>query len=122
MVITSIRLHPREAHRAEALEILRSIQGPVLVSEGCLNCRVGDEQDEDHAISLSETWEDEHSLHQHLRSDLFNKILCAFDLSSMAPEVHFHNVSETHGLDLIEKIRSGIDPLTLKNRPERTPR
>ena len=105
MVIANIRLQPEEAHCAETLEILRSIQGPVQACSGCLSCRICEEEGEDQAICFNETWDDDDSLHQHLRSDLFSRVLAALDLSRSTPEICFHRVAATEGIDLIRRLR-----------------
>lgn len=106
MVIASIRLQPEEAHRTETLEILRSIQGPVQACAGCRSCRISAEEGEDEAICFSETWDDEDSLHRHVKSDLYSRVLSALDLSRAAPEISFYQVSYAEGIDLIKRLRT----------------
>jgi hypothetical protein len=61
-------------------------------------------------------WETEAALQEHIRSDYYRRILIACELSDHPPEVRFHHVSRTQGMDLIQQIlgrstgRSPIEP------------
>jgi hypothetical protein len=44
-------------------------------------------------------------LHEHLRSDLYRRILAAMELCRHPPEVSFHYASESKGFELIEAVR-----------------
>ena len=52
-----------------------------------------------------EQWESEEDLQRHIRSDLYRRILEAMELSCRSPEVSFHSVSATAGMELIEALR-----------------
>jgi hypothetical protein len=43
---------------------------------------------------------------RHLRSEHYKRLLALMDLGSEPPLVEFHTVTETKGLDLIERTRT----------------
>lgn len=61
--------------------------------------------DERSSILVLGTWDSEESLHDHLRSDHFWRLLHALDLSGRAPEVSFYQVTGYEGMQLIHRLR-----------------
>jgi quinol monooxygenase YgiN len=106
VVISTLRILPLAKQRRETLEILRSVQGPTLVHPGCMACRVYAEDGPGQAILLLEEWASAAAFHEHVRSDMYRRILAALDLSSQPPEVCVHHVSTTEGLELIQELRT----------------
>jgi quinol monooxygenase YgiN len=96
------------------LEILRSIQGPVLAQPGCVACHVYEEHGPDDAIALVERWESEAALKAHICSKAYQHILSAIELSCAPPEVCFDFVSASEGIELIER------SLSRRSQPEGT--
>ena len=105
MVVGTVRFLPSPARRAEVLEVLRSVQGPVLAQPGCAACDIYEEQGAEMAIVLVERWESEASLETHLRSEAYHRILCAMELSGGQPDVRFESVTAREGMELIERLR-----------------
>jgi len=111
MVVGTLRILPSPVHRGAVLEILRSVQGPVMAQPGCVAFRVYEEQGPEGAIVLVERWESGTALEAHLRSESYRRILGAIELSGGPPEISFDHVSATEGLELIERAR-GSDEAT----------
>jgi quinol monooxygenase YgiN len=96
---------PASKHYSEVLEILRSVLGPTETQQGCLSCRIYEEDGPDQAAVLCGHWEGEAALHEHIRSDLYLRVLAACELSNQPPEFCFHHVSRTQGMELIHQLR-----------------
>ena len=108
MVISTLRIVPSAKQRSEVLEILLSVLGPTEIQPGCLNCCVYEQKGPGHAIVFSANWETEDTLHEHICSDFYRRLLVACELSNRPPEVCFHHVSATQGMDLIEQWRGRV--------------
>ena len=106
MIIGTIRILPSPRQRVAVLEVLRSVQGPVLAQPGCTACQILEEQDPEPAIVFIERWESQASLEAHLRSEMYRRILGAIELSGGRPDVRFDHVSASEGLELIERLRN----------------
>jgi quinol monooxygenase YgiN len=106
MIVGTIRILPAPDGRAQVLEVFRAIQGPVLAQPGCLACHIYEDQGPDPAVVLVESWESREALEAHLRSETYRRILGAIELSVGPPEVRFHHVSATEGIELIERSRT----------------
>jgi quinol monooxygenase YgiN len=87
------------------LEVLRSIQGPVLAQPGCKAYHIYDEQGQEPAVVLVERWESRAALEAHIRSEIYRRILGAIELAGGPPEVSFDVVSGTEGMELVERLR-----------------
>jgi quinol monooxygenase YgiN len=106
MIVGTLRILPAPNRRAQVLEILRTVQGPVLAQPGCTACHVYEEHGEEQAVVLVEVWEDDSALEEHLRSEDYRLILGAIELSAAPPQIRFDHVSATEGMELIDRLRS----------------
>jgi quinol monooxygenase YgiN len=59
------------------------------------------------AILYLEQWRSQKELHRHIQSHLYLQILTAVDLACEPPEICFHEVTNSEGMELIEKLRGG---------------
>ena len=112
MIVGTLTLQPAPDRRYDVLEVLRSIQGPVLAQPGCAAFHIYEEQGLEDTVVLVERWESEAALEAHLRSEAYRRILGAIELSGGPPEVNFDYISASEGMERIERSR---------NRPSETP-
>ena len=103
MIVGTLRMHPPPDRRDQVLEVLRSVQGPMLAQPGCAGCHIYEEQGAEPAIVLVERWESEAALRTHIRSEAYRRILGACELSGSTPEFRFDTVSDSQGIELIEQ-------------------
>ena len=106
MVIGTLRIPVSPDRCAEVVEVLRSIQGPVLAQPGCAGCSIYEEQGPEQTVVLVERWESDAALEAHIRSESYRRILGAIELSGGPPEVRFERVSASEGMELIERLRN----------------
>jgi quinol monooxygenase YgiN len=109
MVISTLRFVPSLKRHSEVLEILRSVVGPAESQPGCLSCRIYEENGPDHATVLCGHWNTSAALQEHIRSDLYLRVLAACELSRQPPEFCFYHVSKTQGIDLVHQLRGSGD-------------
>jgi quinol monooxygenase YgiN len=107
MIIASIRIDPMPGKRLAVLEILMSVQTMARLKRGCMYCDIYEEHDYGEKILYIEKWQTQKDMYQHIRSNLYLRVLNAMELASKAPEVCFHEDRETTGIELIEAIRIG---------------
>jgi quinol monooxygenase YgiN len=87
------------------MEVLRSIQGPVLAQPGCKAYHIYNEQGQEPAVVLVERWESKSALEAHIRSEIYRRILGAIELAGGPPEMSFEVVSGREGMELVERLR-----------------
>jgi quinol monooxygenase YgiN len=108
MILSTLKIFPAGTREDEILEILLSVRGPTLAESGCLECSIYQEHDEERAIVYLEKWRTKKELITHIRSAFYPRLLKALELSDRQPEIFFHEIAVTHGIDLIEKERSSL--------------
>ncbi len=118
MVFAVVRLFPIPRQRGEVVEILESVQDLTRPLAGCLGCWVSEQEFLHTQVCYVEQWESEEALHDHIRSDLYRRVLAAMELSKQEPEVGFYYVVEKRGFELVEALRARNHtpsaPLSLK--------
>lgn len=108
MVLSTIIMYiPAEKHN-DVLKILRSIAMQCRDDPGCLSCRVYRDVENSNAILLQGFWKDKENLDVHVRSDEYLNLLLVLEMSLKQPEVRFDTISDSTGIETIEKIRSTI--------------
>lgn len=105
VLFATLKLVPLGKRRNELLGILCSVRDITQNVPGCLGCWLDDGGYVRGPVSYVEEWESEDGLRQHLSSDLFRRLLVAMELASEPPEIHFHTVAESRGMELIEEAR-----------------
>jgi len=112
MILSKLRLFPGPKQRGQVLATLRSVLGPTQAERSCLGAHLYEEVGSEAAILFVEEWESESEFREHVRSELYRRVLAAVDLSKSAPEVRFYHVSNVQGLELVQQIRdsSGVRP------------
>jgi len=84
------------------------------LEEGCISCRLYGDVQEQGALMLEEIWTSEKDLERHLRSNKFLAVLLVVEMATKIPEIRFDVISQSTGIDTIEKVRAKPD------RPDRT--
>ena len=105
VVFSIIRLFPSVKQRTQVIDLLKSVQDLTRPSPGCVGCWLSEEDYANSHIRYAEQWESEEALHNHIRSDLYRRVLNAMELSKRAPEVGFYRASDKQGFELIETVR-----------------
>jgi quinol monooxygenase YgiN len=109
MVFAIMRLFPLMKDRAKLLEILESVQHLSVLRRGCLGSWLSVDHLRHNHICYGEQWAEEEDLYAHMRSDLYRRVLAAIELSHTFPEVNFHFVAATKGMELIQALRGQSD-------------
>ncbi len=106
MIITILKIIANQENRQEILDILRSMEGQTRAQHGCMDCGIYEEYGESQSILYMEQWSLEEELQNHIRSNLYRRVLAAMELAIEPPIYCIHMVSETKGLELIESLRT----------------
>jgi quinol monooxygenase YgiN len=106
LIIESLRIVVRAAKREELRRALAAWIGPTQVESGCMDCRILQEDNEPRSFRYEAQWKTQDDLMRHLRSEHYKRLLVLMDLGEEPPVVEFHTVTETKGLDLIQRARN----------------
>jgi quinol monooxygenase YgiN len=108
MIHVSLKVVPPVERREEAMRIVRSLLGPTSAAPGCVNCGFYTDAQNENSLCYVEDWQTEEELQRHIRSDDYRKFLALIDLSSEPPELRFHKVTETFGIEYVTQVRSPV--------------
>jgi quinol monooxygenase YgiN len=112
VVFSIIRIAPSPKQRGQAIEILRSVQDLTRPTPGCLGCWLSEEDCLHNHILYAEQWDSEGHMEDHVRSDLYRRVLAAIELSKPLPEIKFYYATQTKGFEVVEALRGSA-----KERP-----
>src|SRR3954468_18216658 len=105
VIFSVISLCPSLKNRSQLIELLRSVLDLGRVCPGRMGCWLSDEDSLQNRIIYAEQWETEEALHEHIRSELYRRLLSAIELSERPPEVSFYYTNQIRGFELIETLR-----------------
>jgi quinol monooxygenase YgiN len=108
LIIENVRIVAREAVREQLRRALTAWAGPTEVESGCMNCLILQEGNEPYSFYYVAQWKTPEALMRHLRSEHYKRLLALMDLGDEPPVVEFHTVTETKGLDLIQRARNAF--------------
>lgn len=108
MIHVSLKVVLPAERREEALRIARSLLGPTSAAPGCVGCGFYTDTQNERTLCYVEEWETEEDLQRHIQSDDYRKFLALIDLSSEPPDLKFHRVSETFGIEYVGRVRSTV--------------
>ncbi len=106
IIVSTLRILPPPASRAEVVRALAAQLGPTRVQPGCLRCDLYQAIEDPDAIILVEEWESGTDLSARLRSDEYRSVLATMELSRKQPEIQFDTVIRRGGLDVITLARA----------------
>jgi quinol monooxygenase YgiN len=108
MVHSTIRLVLPSDKRGEALEVLTSMAERSRDDPGCVSCRVYWDAQEENVLMVEDVWRSEEDLRRHLRSDDYRYSLLVVDMAIEPPEIRFHAISRSTGIETIEEARGSV--------------
>ncbi|HSB51526.1 MAG TPA: antibiotic biosynthesis monooxygenase [Dissulfurispiraceae bacterium] len=106
MILSFVKMNAVPSKRQSIIDILRSVEGQTRAKPGCSSCAVYEAPDQRRTILYVEQWESGEQLSRHIRSTLYLRVLAAMELANEPPEISFHEVTETKGIELIEHLRA----------------
>lgn len=108
MILATIRMNIPAKKRDDALKILRPIAEQCRDNPGCLSCHIYEDLKEYEVLMFEEIWMTEENLEFHIRSDEYLRLLLVLEMALKQPEIRFHTISRSTGIETIEMARSSI--------------
>ncbi len=105
MIIAIIRMTAPPEKGDDFWHTLRLLTAPIGVEPGCLSCAVYRDPESENEFVIIQEWATPADLERHLRTDHFRQVLMILELSSEPPDVRFHTIVHTAGMEVIENAR-----------------
>ena len=106
MMLATIRMLLPQQKRGDALKILRSLAEQSRVQHGCISSRIYGDLEKENFIMIEEMWRSREDLERQLRSEEYRNRLLVAELALERPEIKFNTISNSTGIETIEKVRS----------------
>ena len=90
------------------MEFLSGMVHQTSLEAGCILCRFYRDVQEENILMLEELWRTEDDLNRHLRSNAYHKLLLIMETATQPPEISFHTILGSTGIETIEKARERI--------------
>ena len=103
MLQAILRLVAPPGKREEFLDVLLCLKGPTEVLDGCYACWVGQDAENDHALTYFVQWSGPESLAAHFRSERFRRLLPYIDMSAEPPQIDISAAERIGGIDFLLK-------------------
>lgn len=108
MMLATIRMSLPRQKRGDALKILRLLAEQSRVQHGCIHSRIYGDLEDESVIMCEEMWRSPEDLERHLRSEEYRNLLLIVELAFERPEIKFYSISNSTGIETIEKVRNSI--------------
>ncbi|MEW6184685.1 MAG: antibiotic biosynthesis monooxygenase [Thermodesulfobacteriota bacterium] len=105
MIISFLKLKPIPEKRQAVLDILGYVKEHLQMKRGCLESTIYEECDPDPLILFLEAWQSKMEMDRYIESDVYLRVLNAMDLCRERPDISFHEISSTKGMDWIAALR-----------------
>ena len=105
MILSTLQIVVSTLKREEALEILHMYEGPTCHQPGCISCQGFQVLDKENSFVLIEKWISQAYLDKHICSSAYRKVIALMDISSEPPEIKYHTIWNSAGMELLEKLR-----------------
>jgi quinol monooxygenase YgiN len=105
MIFATVRMVMPPEKRLEAVRILTLTAERTRVEPGCIACHVYQDAKEPREILFEEEWRSEEELTRHLGSDHFRNVLLVMEMATEPPEIGFHTVEHSAGVEVVERAR-----------------
>jgi PTH1 family peptidyl-tRNA hydrolase len=105
MIHATIRMTLPARKAEEAEEILGFVAERTRIQPGCISFRLYHDAQEQNVIMVEGVWRSQEELESHLRSEEYRNVLLVVEMASQEPEIRFDEISQSTGLETIEKAR-----------------
>jgi quinol monooxygenase YgiN len=105
MIHAAVTVAATAVQRQAVLDVLRSLMSPTRVEPGCLDCRLYEDVTSEGVFTLIEEWATPADFERHLRSETYRLLLMVIEMSTVPPEVRYHDVYRTMGMEAIHAAR-----------------
>lgn len=106
MIEATINITVSAQKRKELLQTFKAILNPIRREQGCLFCNCYVDIEAENSFCFMEGWQTRKHLDDHLRSVQFGVLIGAMSLLDQAPEIKFHTIASTAGLEAVTKART----------------
>lgn len=107
MLVMTLKITIQPEKKSDAVKVFTALCSQAEVMTGCLLCRLYNTiglTNEDDEIFLIEKWDTKENIKKHILSPSFKQLIEIMDFSTSEPELLFHEISQTLGIEMVEEL------------------
>ena len=105
MILATVRMSIPPQRRGQVSKALKLMVEEAMIERGCLSSRLYHDEEEEAVFMFEQVWRNQDDLNVYLRSEDYRRMLLVMELAGEPPEIKFQTISETAGIEVIEKAR-----------------
>jgi quinol monooxygenase YgiN len=105
MILAVARVRVPPNRQEDVVNAMKRVLEPIRTEPGCLGIQCGRDIEDDNTLVIVERWASAKDMGSHIQSERYRIILSVLESASEDPEVQFHKVSETSGMEVIFESR-----------------
>ncbi len=105
MILAIVRMAIPPQRRGQVSKTLKSMVRETRIQPGCISSRLYHDENEEDVLVCEQVWKSQADLDRYLRSEDYRRMLLVMELAGEPPEIKFQTISETAGIEVIEKAR-----------------
>ena len=105
MILATVRMTLPTQRLGQISKTLKSMATETGIQAGCVSSRLYHDENEEDVIMFEQVWRGQDYLDLYLRSEHYRRMLLVMELAGEPPEIKFQTISETAGLEVVEKAR-----------------
>ncbi len=105
MILATVRMKIPHQKLGEVSKTLKSMVREAKIEPGCISSRLYHDEIEEAVLVCEQFWKNQNDLDLYLRSEDYRRMLLVMELAGEQPEIKFQTISETAGIEVIEKAR-----------------
>ncbi len=105
MILATVRMTVPPQRRSQVSKTLKSMVRETKIEPGCISSRLYHDENEEDVLVCEQVWKSQADLDRYLRSEDYRRMLLLMELADEPPEIKFQTISETAGMEVVEKAR-----------------
>ncbi len=105
MILATVRMMIPPQRRVQVSKTLKSMVRETRIQPGCVSSLLYHDENEEAVFVCEQVWRNQDDLNLYLRSEDYRRMLLVMELAGEPPEIKFQTISETAGIEIIEKAR-----------------
>ena len=105
MILATVRMTIAPQRRDQVSKTLKSMVRDTTIQPGCISSELYHDESKEAVFVCEQVWKNQDVLNLYLRSEDYRRMLVLIELADEPPEIKFQTISETGGIEVIEKAR-----------------
>ena len=108
MIIHLLKFKVLPKDHSNAVRTIQAVMGPTIATQECQTCALYSSVDNDDELLLLQKWVSQKAMDNYVSSPKYKLLLEGIELALEQPTIEFHKVTDSNGLEYVEKTRKSL--------------